>query len=129
MDDDGPVRRLIHQMLECHGHDVVEVAHGGEAVEVYEREQDGGIGFDVVILDLTVPGGMGGKEALEHLREIDPAVCAVVASGYSHDPVLAEHERFGFVGRIAKPFSRDELARVVDEAIARRRRTQKGQLA
>ena len=74
--------------------------------------------FDVVILDLTVRGGMGGKEAVRRLRELDPGVNAIVISGYSSDPVMARYAEFGFHGCISKPFSLDELTRVVADAAA-----------
>lgn len=75
--------------------------------------QPSGAPFDVVILDLTVPGGMGGHEALERLRELDPEVQAVVSSGYSNDPIMSEHEVFGFCGVVTKPYTFTELRDVV----------------
>ena len=68
-------------------------------------------------MDLTIPGGMGGQEAISHLLDLDPAVRAVVMSGYSNDPVLANYREYGFQGRIDKPFAADDLARVLSEVL------------
>lgn len=65
--------------------------------------------FDVVMLDITIPGGMGGKEAIKHLKELDPDVRAIVASGYSKDPVMEKYKEYGFCGRILKPYGIKEL--------------------
>ena len=77
--------------------------------------------FDVVILDLTVRGGMGGRETVLRLKEIDPHVKAIVVSGYSSDPVMAQYREHGFCGCVQKPFQPDELARVVAEVAGRAR--------
>jgi len=74
--------------------------------------------FDLVILDLTLPGGMGGKEALKKLMEIDPTVNAIVSSGYAMDATMSHSADFGFRGMIAKPYEASELGRVVRETIA-----------
>ncbi|MBI2399883.1 MAG: response regulator, partial [Deltaproteobacteria bacterium] len=73
--------------------------------------------FDLVILDLTVPGGMGGKETMKKLMELDPKVRAIVSSGYSKDMILAEYKKFGFSGVIAKPYRVSDFSRVVKEAL------------
>jgi DNA-binding NarL/FixJ family response regulator len=70
-----------------------------------------------VILDLTVPGGLGGKETFEQLRELDPEVKAIVSSGYSNDPILAKYEDYGFKGMVAKPFDFSELSRTLKAVI------------
>lgn len=74
----------------------------------------------MVLLDLTVPGGMGGRETLEELRRRDPAVKAIVVSGYSEDPVMAEYEAHGFRGRITKPYLPHELSRVLRQVLSSR---------
>ncbi|MDQ6625277.1 MAG: response regulator, partial [Verrucomicrobiota bacterium] len=73
--------------------------------------------FDAVILDLTLPGGMGGKEALKHLIEIDPTVNAIVSSGYAMDATMSRYQDFGFRGVIAKPYEASELGKIVHEVI------------
>ena len=92
---------------------------GEEAVELYERELRRSRPFDAVILDLTVPGGMGGKDAVKRLRALDPAVKAIVSSGYCNDPVMASYRDHGFRGVIAKPYNVDDLAAVLKEVLRR----------
>lgn len=114
MDDDEAVNVTASKMLEHLGFRV-EIAHdGGQAVDLYERSLDAGEPFDVVILDLTIPGGMGGKKTLERLMALDGGVRAVVSSGYSTDLVMAHYRDYGFRGVIAKPYRIDELSRVLN---------------
>lgn len=87
-------------------------------IELYREALGRGQRFDLVILDLTLPGGMGGKDALKKLIEIDPMVNAVVSSGYAMDATMSRYEDFGFRGVIAKPYEAAELGRTVHEAIA-----------
>jgi len=121
MDDDEQVLEVAVGLLEGAGHEAVGAADGSEALDLYSRAMDGGRPFDAVILDLTVPGGMGGRETLEQLRKIDPQVLALVSSGYSNDPTLAEYREHGFAGVVAKPYSSAELYQAVGRALARRR--------
>jgi len=116
MDDEESVREVASEMLEFIGFQVVAVADGREAIETYKRELAAGHRFDAVITDLTVPGGMGGKDAVAALHEIDPHVFAIVSSGYADDPVMAEPRRFGFQGVVVKPFTVKELGRVLQSA-------------
>ena len=91
------------------------VATDGErAVELYWERLEAGVPFDAIILDLTVPDGMGGYEALQRIREIDPAVRALVSSGYSEDPIMAQHQKFGFCGVVVKPYRLQELRSILD---------------
>ena len=114
LDDQDEVRRLIARMLERAGYAVTGVATGEEAVATYRDALAGsGERFAAVILDLTVPGALGGVEALQRIRELDPGVRAIVASGYSHDPIMSDHVAHGFAARLAKPFDRESLLRVV----------------
>ncbi|MBD3257401.1 response regulator, partial [candidate division GN15 bacterium] len=82
---------------------------GSAALEQYRDAIMSNEPFDVVLMDLTIPGGMGGREAIDKLRQIDPGVVAIVASGYSNDPVMADFEEYGFAGRISKPFNSADL--------------------
>ncbi len=109
MDDEEMIRDLVSQMLEHIGYAVVAAAHGEEAIERYETARTNGAPFDVVILDLTVPGGMGGRETLQNLLKIDPDVQAIVSSGYSTDAIISHYDQWGFVERIAKPYQLKEL--------------------
>jgi two-component system, cell cycle sensor histidine kinase and response regulator CckA len=108
MDDEEMVRKLVGKMLVQEGHEVELVEDGQRAVGAYESAKEQGRPFDAIILDLTVRGGVGGQEAIRALLKIDPAVKAIVMSGYTSDPVVLEPEGYGFKGVLAKPF--DKLA-------------------
>ncbi len=118
MDDDAAVRSVGRAMLARLGYEVVTVADGNEAIAAFGDARRAGRPMDVVVMDLTVPGGMGGAEALRALRAMDPAVRAVVTSGYSNDPVMSRYREHGFSGIVTKPYTVDELAAAVAEAIA-----------
>jgi PAS domain S-box-containing protein len=118
MDDEALVRVMIGDMLRHFGHEAVLTSDGAEAVEAYRRAFRDGARFAAVILDLTVPGGMGGREAMRLLLAIDPDVRGIVASGYSNDPVMAEYRKHGFRGVVAKPFRLDELRRTLRQVLA-----------
>jgi len=93
-------------------------SNGEEAVEAYARAKEKGRPFDVVIMDLTVPGGMGGKETLHKLQEIDPGLTAIISSGYSDDPIMAEFRKYGFHGVVSKPYTIKILSDTVQSVIA-----------
>ena len=109
MDDEAAIRRLADDMLRLLGHDVQVVDDGAMAVELYTRALRAGQPFDAVMLDLVVRGGMGGREALALLNEVDPDVKAIVVSGYARDATLQDFKEDGFKAVIAKPFSLQEL--------------------
>ncbi len=117
MDDEEILRDAISQVLADLGYRVATAGDGAEAVTRYRAARAEGDPFDVVLLDLTVPGGMGGLEALGHLREVDPAVKAVASSGYSGDAVLASYREHGFAGVLPKPYRVDTLLRVLGEVM------------
>lgn len=117
MDDEESIRRVIGQLLRRFGHDVTLARDGAEAVDLYSRALRSAEPFDLVLLDLTVPGGIGGKAAMERLIAIDPGVRAIVSSGYSNDSVMSDFASYGFRGVIAKPYSPDELLHVVSESL------------
>jgi PAS domain S-box-containing protein len=119
MDDERQVRDVIREILATNGYSAVTAADGHEAIELYRQACRRGERFDAVIIDLTIPGGMGGREAVERLRRIDPDLRAIVLSGYSNDPVMANHRDHGFCAALAKPFEVDELLRVVGDVIQR----------
>ncbi len=118
MDDEEMVREVVPEMLGVCGFDVETANDGGEALEKYRQAMGSGNRFDGVVMDLTVPGGRGGKEAVGKLREIDPGAMAIVSSGYAEDPIMSGYREYGFQGVIAKPFKieklRRELQRVFD---------------
>ena len=120
MDDEDFIRSLLGKMLTALGYTVAFAADGEEALSLYGEAMRGPRPFDVVLLDLTVPGGMGGEETLRELRRMDPNVCAVVSSGYSDAPVVSAYAKYGFRGGIAKPYDMGELSRVLSKVIGRR---------
>ncbi len=117
MDDEEMVRSVVGEMLTHAGYDVSLAANGEQAIEDYGRALDAGEPFGAVLLDLTVRGGMGGKDAMRHLLDLDPQVRGVVCSGYSDDPVMAEFEDHGFLARIAKPFVEHTLAETLESVL------------
>ncbi len=113
MDDEPAVREVLAQMLKKLGYEPVCVAEGQQAVAAYRQAQEQGTGFAAAILDLTIPGGLGGKETLKLLRHLDPDVKAIVSSGYGEDPIMAKYADFGFGGVIAKPYKIADLSEVL----------------
>ncbi len=118
MDDEPAIRRMASMLLQRLGFSVAAVSDGHEAIDRYRDAHGAGEPFDLVIMDLTVPGGMGGQEALEQIRRFDPAVKAIVSSGYSSDPVLANFRAHGFRGCVAKPYQLMDFLRVVRAVLA-----------
>jgi len=117
MDDEEIVREIAREMLTYIGYEVGLAEDGVEAIQLYSEARAKGKPFDAVIMDLTIPGGMGGKQAMEKLMELDPQIKAVVSSGYSNDPTMANHELYGFKGIVAKPYNLDELNQVLQRVL------------
>ncbi len=122
MDDDRSIATVTASMLRSLGYTPDIVSDGEMAVERYLQALEAGEPYEAVVMDLTVPGGMGGAEALAQLREFDPRVCAVVMSGYADTGLLADYQQVGFAGRLAKPFSLRDLAVTLHELLAGARR-------
>ncbi|MCP4657965.1 MAG: GAF domain-containing protein, partial [bacterium] len=118
MDDEETVRASVTQMLQLLGYRVTVARDGEQAIRLFAEAHQGSDPFKAVVLDLTIPGGMGGKEVISHLQAVDSDVRAVVASGYCNDPVMADYHSYGFRGIIEKPFSIRELGQVIAEAVA-----------
>ena len=116
MDDEDVIRRVAGRMLSLAGHEAVFAADGAEAVRAYIAARQAGRPFDVAIFDLTVPGGSGGKEALEELLAIDPGIRAIASSGYSGDPIMSNPRSYGFRSSLPKPYDIPDLMRAVEEA-------------
>ena len=110
MDDQEPIREVAREMLSLLGYEVDVARDGEEAIELYRLAKKSDDPYTAVILDLTVPGGMGGKETILKLVEMDPKVRAIVSSGYSNDPIMSDYKRHGFSGVVAKPYSAEELS-------------------
>jgi PAS domain S-box-containing protein len=119
MDDEESVRDALETMLGTLGYEARTARDGHEAVKIFVEAARGGRPFDLVITDLTVKGGMGGLLTLESLREIDPSVKVVVSSGYSNDPVMADHKRHGFAGVLVKPYSIAALGQLIEKVLRR----------
>jgi signal transduction histidine kinase/ActR/RegA family two-component response regulator len=109
MEDEAIIKLVVTQHLRNLEYEVETADEGTEAIGLYKRAMESGKPFDAVIMDLTIPGGMGGKETIERLLEIDPEVRAIVASGYANDPIMAEFNKYGFSGVLAKPHEIHEL--------------------
>ena len=118
MDDEQIVRDVAARMLEHLGYDIQLAEDGAEAIAMYQRAAESGQPFDAVILDLTVPGGTGGKEALRELLRIDSHAKAIASSGYSTDPVMADFQEHGFAAVVPKPYQIHDLARALQAVSA-----------
>lgn len=117
MDDQESIRRLLGKMLNMMNCECGFAENGQVAYELYKNAMDKGQPYDLVFMDLTIPGGMGGKETLATLLEVDPDVKAVVASGYVNDPVMANYTEYGFRGRLEKPFKVNDLKALMSRLI------------
>jgi two-component system, cell cycle sensor histidine kinase and response regulator CckA len=117
MDDEHFIRDLAGEMLALLGYDVTLAKDGAQALELYETAMTSSNPFDLVIMDLTIPGGMGGSETIRLLRQLDPTVKAIVSSGYSNDPIMADYEKYGFSGVVAKPYSVNDLSETLTKVL------------
>ncbi len=118
MDDEEIIRELMSQLLSRLGYNVSVVKDGAEAIENYQQAKDCGNPYEVVILDLTIREGMGGREAIQKLIEIDPDVKGIVTSGGGlDDPVITEYKKYGFKGVVIKPFTRHELSEILTQVL------------
>jgi PAS domain S-box-containing protein len=118
MDDEDLVRDMAIGMLEHLGLEARGARDGGEAIRMYRDAASAGAPFHLVIMDLTVPGKMGGKEACGRLREMYPDAKVIVCSGYSSDPVMADHTAYGFLGMLGKPYKIGELKQVAEKVLS-----------
>jgi CheY-like chemotaxis protein len=109
MDDEEIIRDITTDMLEYLGYQATTCGSGAEAIVKYKSARESGTPFSAVILDLTIPGGMGGKEASQQILAFDPKACLIVSSGYSNDPIMSDYSNYGFNGAIAKPYKITEL--------------------
>ena len=120
MDDEEGIRETTGEMLESIGYDVSFAKDGVEAIELYKKAQQASATFDAVIIDLTIPGSMGGQKTMQELYKIDPQVKAIISSGYTTDPVLADFEKYGFKGFITKPYQIGVLSRILHAVTTRK---------
>jgi len=117
MDDDEMILGATSELLSCIGYNVITAKDGAEAVELYKNAKNSKDPFACVILDLTVPNGLGGRETVKELLKIDPDVKALASSGYSIDAIISEYEKFGFVGAIPKPYVIAELSLLINKIL------------
>ncbi len=117
MDDEEMVRDTVGEMLRYMGYETAAAKDGAEALKLYQKAKKNGTPFAAVIMDLTIPGGMGGKETIQKLLELDPHVKAIVSSGYSNDPILSRFYDYGFKGVVAKPYKIEELNKTLQGVI------------
>jgi two-component system, cell cycle sensor histidine kinase and response regulator CckA len=113
MDDEDSIREMMGDILSSYGYTVDFARNGEEAISLYQNNA-----YDVVILDLTIPGGMGGKETMKELLLIDPYVKVIVSSGYSSDPIMSDYKQYGFRDVMAKPYKIEELEEAIERVIA-----------
>ncbi len=114
MDDEEIIRDVAQEIFHFLGHSVTATINGEDALKAYRRAMENGPAFDLVLLDITIPGGMGGKETIVRLLELDPDVKAAVTSGYAHDPIIANFSEYGFCGRLEKPFKIEDIERLLN---------------
>ncbi|MBD3181551.1 response regulator [Candidatus Poribacteria bacterium] len=117
MDDNSEVRKTLTGMISRLGYEIETASDGSEAIQMYKEAKNSDKPYDLVIMDLTVPGGMGGARAIKVIKDYDPEVKAIVSSGYSSDPIMANYLEYGFSSVIAKPFELSELGRVIQDVL------------
>jgi len=111
---------LLSKILTGAGYEVEVTKDGAEAIEQYAKAKESGQPFDAVIMDLTIPGGMGGKEAIKKLLEIDPQAKAIVSSGYATDPIMSEYDKYGFKGVVTKPYSVAKIEKTLQSLLKKK---------
>jgi two-component system, cell cycle sensor histidine kinase and response regulator CckA len=119
MDDEEAICMLMIDLLTGLGYEVEPARDGAEAIALYEAALSSGNGFAAVLLDVTVPGGMGGIEAARRLREIDPRATLIVSSGYSQASVMSEFRKYGFDAMVQKPWTLGEISQVFQQVLSR----------
>jgi CheY-like chemotaxis protein len=117
MDDEQIILDVTLEVLRFLEYDVMFAREGAAALELYKHEKEAGVPFDLVILDLSVPDGLGGKEAIALLKAYDPAVKAIVSSGYANDPAVQDFAQYGFSGRLSKPYKISDLKEILEQQI------------
>ena len=113
MDDEEEIREIGREMLEHMGYQVKTASDGRQTIELYSMAMQDNTPFDAVIMDLTVPGGMGGKETIEKLLKIDPSATVIVSSGYANDPIMSNYKQYGFSGMVPKPYKIEDVSKIL----------------
>jgi PAS domain S-box-containing protein len=117
-DDEENVQETVKEILTHLGFEAACAANGEETLNSYKKAKETGMPFDAVIMDLTIKGGMDGKEAIGELLKIDSEVKAIVSSGYSNDPIISNFNQYGFRGNVPKPYEVEELVKVLQEVLS-----------
>jgi len=117
MDDEQIILDVTNEVLRFLDYEVRFARDGAAALELYKHEKEAGTPFDLVILDLSVPEGLGGRETISLLKAYDPGVKAIVSSGYSNDPAVQDFEKFGFAGRLSKPYKISDMKDILEQLI------------
>jgi PAS domain S-box-containing protein len=117
MDDEEMVRDVAKAIFVMLGHEVFLAADGEEAVELYKKQRELGQPIDIIIMDLTIPGGMGGEKAVQEILAINPEAKVIVSSGYSNDPVMAHYQDHGFIAAIVKPFHIQDIVNIINKLL------------
>ncbi|PKL58943.1 MAG: response regulator [Methanomicrobiales archaeon HGW-Methanomicrobiales-5] len=117
MDDEQIILDVTQEVLKFLDYEVMFTRDGEAAIELYKQEKSAGNPFDVVILDLSVPDGMGGKETIGLLKTFDPDVKAIVSTGFSNDPAVLNFASYGFSGKLTKPYKINDLKTVLEKLI------------
>jgi len=117
MEDEPLIRNSVREFLENCGYQVSVAEDGSAAIALYKEGKESSAPFDVVIMDLTIPGGMGGKEAIKHILAFDPQAKVIVSSGYFNDPVMSDYQRYGFCNMVTKPYKMEELSEKIKESM------------
>lgn len=120
MDDEDFIRDVVADMLDMLGYECVTCENGQQACSLYKQALEAGCPFSAVIMDMTIPGGMGGVETMAQIRLIDPTARGIVASGYCGDPVVASYKDYGFVAAVPKPFTLNQMADTLADVLAPR---------
>ena len=119
MDDEQIILDVTLEVLRFLDYEVQFAREGVAALGLYKQQKEAGVPFDLVILDLSVPEGMGGKETIGQLKAYDPSVKAVISSGYSNDPVVQAFESYGFSGKLSKPYKISDMKNILELLIAK----------
>ena len=109
---------MVEDALTQFGYEVTAAPDGQAAIDLFSEALTSGKTFDAILLDLTIPGGMGGKETIQHLRRLDPHVKAIVTSGYSEDPIMSDFQAYGFQDILVKPYKIIDLAKTLESVCA-----------
>jgi CheY-like chemotaxis protein len=117
MDDEQIILDVTLEVLKFLDYEVMFANDGSTAIDLYKREKSTNVPFDVVILDLSIPEGMGGKEVIQQLKEFDPAVKAIVSSGYTNDPVVMDYAGYGFSGSLSKPYKINDMKTILEQLL------------